>query len=139
MKFRIKSISDWKDISDALIANFPRKIVGLVGSLGAGKTSLVKSISTALKIEDEVTSPTYSIVQEYGEYPNKIIHMDLYRINSFDELLDIGIEEYLHNNALKIIEWPQILIESITDLDYTLISIDVLESGERIVNIEEVN
>jgi tRNA threonylcarbamoyladenosine biosynthesis protein TsaE len=80
----------------------------LHGEMGSGKTTLVKSIVTELGIDTLVTSPTFSIVNEYGESEkNKIYHFDLYRLKNEAEALDIGFEEYLTSGKLCLIEWPE--------------------------------
>ncbi len=79
----------------------------LHGQMGSGKTTLVKSIVTELGIDSPVTSPTFSIVNEYGPEENKVYHFDLYRLKNEGEALDIGFEEYLASGKLCLIEWPE--------------------------------
>ncbi|TDX50955.1 tRNA (adenosine(37)-N6)-threonylcarbamoyltransferase complex ATPase subunit type 1 TsaE [Orenia marismortui] len=80
-------------------------IVCLQGDLGAGKTNLAKGICAGLGVKGEITSPTYTIVNEYRGRM-KVNHMDLYRIRKEDELYDLGFEEYLYGDGVTIIEWP---------------------------------
>lgn len=83
-------------------------IVLLCGDLGAGKTNFVKGIVSALNGNDnEVTSPTFTLVNEYFAGGKKIYHFDLYRIEKQEELYNIGIEEYLYSDAICFIEWPE--------------------------------
>lgn len=83
-------------------------IVLLRGDLGAGKTAFVKAIVWALGgKQDSVTSPTFTIVNEYLVNSKTIYHFDLYRINDINELYNIGIEEYLYSNGVCFIEWPE--------------------------------
>lgn len=85
------------------------KVTCLYGKLGAGKTSLLKELLTHFEIEDEVNSPTYSIVNQYwSPQYGTINHFDLYRIESPIELLDLGFQEYLDSQNYCFIEWPQI-------------------------------
>lgn len=80
-------------------------IVCLQGDLGSGKTNLAKGICAGLGVKDEVTSPTYKIINEYrGKM--KVNHMDLYRIHREDELYELGFEDYLYSDGVTIIEWP---------------------------------
>ncbi|MBM7624046.1 tRNA (adenosine(37)-N6)-threonylcarbamoyltransferase complex ATPase subunit type 1 TsaE [Sporohalobacter salinus] len=80
-------------------------IICLQGNLGAGKTCLAKGLLKGLDVEEEVTSPTYTLVNEYeGRLP--AYHIDLYRISDHRELYDIGFEEYLYGEGVTIIEWP---------------------------------
>ena len=79
----------------------------LHGEMGSGKTTLVKSIVNKLGVDSLVTSPTFSIVNEYGEEENTVYHFDLYRLKNEAEALDIGFEEYLTSGMLCLIEWPE--------------------------------
>ena len=81
-------------------------VIALQGELGAGKTTFVQGLARALGITRPVTSPTFTLVGEYPGGRLPLIHMDLYRLRSPDDLLVIGFPEYLERNALVAIEWP---------------------------------
>lgn len=82
----------------------PSDVVSLSGDLGAGKTALVQGIAAAFGVEDRVTSPSFTIVHEYkGRFP--LVHIDVYRLNSFQEVIDLGFEELLDTTAVVMIEW----------------------------------
>ena len=85
-----------------------RGVVLLIGDLGAGKTTLTKGIVEGLGVSpaDEVTSPTYTIVHEYGD-PTRVYHVDLYRLDTEQEVRALGFEELLERNALILIEWGE--------------------------------
>jgi tRNA threonylcarbamoyladenosine biosynthesis protein TsaE len=84
----------------------PGDVISLSGDLGAGKTVFVQGLATALGVEAPVTSPTFTIVHEYeGRYP--VTHMDVYRLDSFQEVLDLGFEELLDPGAILIVEWGE--------------------------------
>lgn len=106
------------------------------GDLGAGKTTFIKVICQQLNVEDSVTSPTYSLVNEYSYMDakiaiiNQLYHLDLYRLQQIEEALDIGIEEYLYNDSYCFIEWAQI-IEPILPTEAVTIRIEMLEDGRR--------
>lgn len=100
----------------------------LEGNLGAGKTTFVKELCALLQIpEQQLSSPTFAIVNEYQTLQNKkVYHFDLYRIKNFEELLDIGIDEYLAEDSLSLVEWPEILVPYLED-NYALLQIEHTE------------
>lgn len=98
-----------------------------VGNLGAGKTTLIKILANKLYIQDSISSPTFSYVNEYD---GKIFHFDCYRLRSLEEALDFGIEEYLDSGKPCWIEWPQI-VEPILPAPYLEINIEHSENISR--------
>ena len=89
-------------------------IVLLYGDLGAGKTTFVKGILKGFQFADEVTSPTFSLINEYNA-DKKIIHIDCYREKEIERWISIGIEDYFNQSNIVIIEWPEILETIIPD------------------------
>jgi len=84
------------------------RIFAFFGDLGSGKTTFIKALCNELDVIDIVSSPTFSLINEYrNEAGDTIYHMDFYRINSINEALDIGIEDYLTANHYCFIEWPE--------------------------------
>ncbi|MFT4022945.1 MAG: tRNA (adenosine(37)-N6)-threonylcarbamoyltransferase complex ATPase subunit type 1 TsaE [Flavihumibacter sp.] len=81
--------------------------VGLYGPMGAGKTTLVHALCDALGVKDAVSSPTFSIINEYGAGGSAIYHIDCYRLNSEAEAIDAGVEECLYSGAWCFVEWPE--------------------------------
>ena len=86
---------------------------------------------------DEVSSPTYSIVNEYDTENGKVYHFDLYRMSSIEEVYDIGIEEYLYNGFLNIIEWADVYLPELYDTPYHQLNIEEKE-GKRYVKFETI-
>lgn len=111
----ISSLEEWQSIAHRVAAELKHPILLLKGNLGAGKTTFTQYLLKELGSKDKVTSPTYSIVNEYNSPEGKIFHFDLYRLDEVDEVYDIGIEEYLGSGRLSIIEWPEIFEEEIYD------------------------
>lgn len=86
----------------------PNKIFAFSGDLGAGKTTFINALCKQLGVRESVTSPTYSIIQEYGAADNKVIyHIDLYRLKSDREAMDAGIEDCILSDEICMIEWPE--------------------------------
>ena len=110
----LESLKDTKNLGIELAKKIQQRknreafIVFLVGDLGTGKTTLVKEIIHALGVNDQIKSPTFTIIEPYENTLANIYHMDLYRINNSSELESIGLEEYLNEpNAIIFIEWPE--------------------------------
>lgn len=103
-------------ISDHIIEkglNF--KIWIFDGEMGAGKTTLIKSICKNLGVMDEVSSPTFSIVNEYKTVDGKTVyHFDFYRVKSIEEVYDIGVEDYFYSGNICLVEWPEKIKEILT-------------------------
>jgi tRNA threonylcarbamoyladenosine biosynthesis protein TsaE len=112
------------------------KIFVFYGNLGAGKTTLIKTLCHQLGYHSEVTSPTFSLVNHYKTPDIDIYHMDLYRLKDEEEALEIGIEEYLYSGAYCFIEWPQVIIPLIDEIYYK-VQIETLENLSRKIDIEK--
>lgn len=129
MQFNIKNINDWQNVVDSILPELKHNILLLKGNLGAGKTTFTQFLIKNLGSKDEVNSPTYSIVNEYNSPKGKIYHFDLYRLKNIEEVYDIGIEEYLDNAFLCIIEWPEVYEDELYGLNYHSMSIN--NTGEN--------
>ena len=132
MQFTIHQLEEWKDIVNQIIPNLQHNILLLKGNLGAGKTTFSQFLLKELGSSDEISSPTYSIVNEYDTPKGKVFHFDLYRLKSVEEAYDFGIEEYLDNGYLSIIEWPEIYTDELEGYDFHEMIIINTESGREI-------
>lgn len=112
----------------------PDQVLLFNGNLGTGKTTLITEIVKFLNSEDRVSSPTFSLVNEYQTPQFPIFHFDLYRIKEESELFDFGFEEYLDREALVLIEWPEIA-ESFLPEDTIEFKIDYTEAGGRTIEV----
>ncbi len=106
------------------------KIFLFYGDMGAGKTTFIKSLCECLGAKENVTSPTFSIVNEYRGDTNKIYHFDFYRLKKQDEALDMGYEEYFYSGHYCFIEWPE-KISSLLPEHYIRVDIQVLSNNQR--------
>jgi len=107
-----------KDIVNHLTES---KIILFYGEMGAGKTTLIKEICRQFGVNETMSSPTFSVVNEYQTSDKKTIyHFDLYRIKSVEECFDLGMEEYLYSNNYCFIEWPEVALPLLPDKYYSL-------------------
>lgn len=110
MNFQIDHEDALSDAASAILKFAGNEMVFLFeGEMGAGKTTLIKSICRQLGMNDTASSPTYSIVNEYAYPAGKIYHFDFFRIKDESEALDIGFEEYLTSGYYCFIEWPEMI------------------------------
>ena len=112
--------------------NINHNVVLICGEMGAGKTTLIKELLSLMNVVDNVSSPTFSIINEYSTDKNEIIyHMDLYRIEDISELDNIGFFEYLESGKTCLIEWGE-MIEEMIDSEYNKFTI-ATEDNLRII------
>ena len=130
------SLEDLSEIAKELIASAKNKTLLFYGQMGVGKTTLIKEICKALKVQDNISSPTFSLVNEYQTIDNaKVFHFDFYRITDEEEALDMGIEDYLYNNDWCLIEWPE-NIENLLPLDAVEIHLSILDDNKRNIQLK---
>ena len=105
------------------------------GPMGAGKTTLISALCRKWNVKDQVSSPTFSIVNEYETYSkNLLFHFDFYRLNSIEEALDIGVEEYLDSGNICLIEWGERIKSLLPDNKY-IVEIALNEDDFRTLKI----
>jgi len=124
--------SELQEIARKLISNFSElKVWCFYAEMGAGKTTLIKNICEELQVVDEMSSPTFSIVNEYeSQKMETIYHFDFYRLNDLEEAVNIGIEDYLFSGNLCLLEWPEI-IEPLLPDEYLKININLVGDNAR--------
>lgn len=114
------------------------KIQVFKGDLGAGKTTMIKSIAKEFGIEDRVSSPTFSLVNEYWNDKGEVFyHFDFYRVEDPAEVLEIGVEEYFYSGKHCWIEWAE-NIPGYLPLDFVLIEIEIQEKGNRKITLKQI-
>ena len=109
--FEINNIEELSKVSDLLLDwREKSNIIAFYGTMGAGKTTLVKNLCQKLGVNDEVNSPTFALVNEYQtETFDSIFHFDFYRIKNLEEVFDIGYEDYFYGGSLCLLEWPELI------------------------------
>jgi len=138
MNVPVKDTSELKGAAEKLIAFAgDEKIFLFYGDMGAGKTTFIQSICEVLGVYELVTSPTFSIVNEYSGANGKLYHFDFYRLKKQEEALDMGYEEYFYSGSHCFIEWP----EKIPDLlpeHYIRVDIQALSAAERELTFRKI-
>ena len=121
-----------------IITNYMKKFNKLLfsGPLGSGKTTLIKGIMHEIGYNANVSSPTFSLINEYTVKDKMIYHIDLYRINEVDELYEIGFDEYLRSGNTCLIEWPKIAMKMI-DKDFVHIKLKEISKTKRSLEIKK--
>ncbi|MEH6537822.1 MAG: tRNA (adenosine(37)-N6)-threonylcarbamoyltransferase complex ATPase subunit type 1 TsaE [Psychroserpens sp.] len=116
-------INDIDAVAKQILDHVNSKTILFYGAMGVGKTTLIKSLAKSLGSTDDVTSPTFSIVNEYGVKDASIYHFDLYRIKDEEEALNFGFEDYLYTSNWVFIEWPEnaknLLPENVNSIEIT--------------------
>lgn len=107
------------------------RIFAFYGEMGAGKTTLIKELCHQLGVTGTTSSPTFAIVNEYTGTNGPIYHFDFYRINSIDEAIKIGFDDYLYSNAYCFIEWPEKVDELLKSEDFVRVTITTHPNNAR--------
>lgn len=123
------SLQDIEQIAKKIVTLSKHKVILFEGEMGAGKTTLIQAIARHLGVVQAMSSPTFSLVNEY-EYDDKLLyHFDLFRIKDIDEAYGIGIEEYLDSGNFCFIEWPDKIMSIL--LDYHSVVLEVVDPETR--------
>ena len=136
---KITSINGLKAAAANLIKHFPEhRIFALYGKMGAGKTTFIQAICGTLGSEDNVTSPTFALINEYNTPDlSSIFHFDFYRIENLEEAYDLGYEDYLYSGSYCFIEWPE-MIESLLPDNIIEVKIETQEDESRIISANAI-
>ncbi len=136
-QFVVHSKEELKKVAEELVPLINhRPVVTFKGKMGAGKTTLIKELCKVLQVTDNVTSPTFALVNEYATMSGKpIYHFDFYRINNTEEIYDLGYEEYLYSGNFCFIEWPE-QAEDVLLPDVLKVIIEVDSKNRRIIKID---
>ncbi len=113
----------------------PGDVVAFLGDLGAGKTAFTRGLARGLGIPDAVTSPTYTIVNEYPQGRLPLFHFDMYRLHDADELFDLGWEDYLERGGVCAVEWSEHVTDALEDPITVSIRKDPNEENTRYITV----
>ena len=131
------TLSEIDTIAEKILPHLQSKVVILKGGMGFGKTTLIKALVRALGSTDNVSSPTFSLVNSYEGANDKIYHFDFYRIKNEEEAFDIGFEEYLYSGDWCFIEWAE-RVEKYLPETYTIVELIQIDKNHRKLRISEL-
>ena len=129
------SLQHLPEIAKEVLQFAEHKVLLFYGEMGVGKTTLIKEIVKQLGVLDTVSSPTFSLVNEYHTKNEEIVyHFDFYRVDNEEEAMDMGIEEYLYSNNWCLVEWPN-KVENLLPLKSVIITITTNSSQQRTIEL----
>lgn len=136
MKYLVKNEVELPGVAARLIQDIGQKrVVLFYGQMGAGKTTLIKELCLAIGVDDTVTSPTFSIVNEYHDnVGDSVYHFDFYRIEDETEVLDLGYEDYFFSGSYCFIEWPEKIPNLLPD-NTVKVDVEVDQNNNRLISI----
>jgi len=139
MTIELNSITELNSAAKALF-NFSgdSKIFVFEGEMGAGKTTFIKTVCEELGVRDVVSSPTFSIVNEYETPDSTVYHFDFYRIKNIREAYDIGYEEYFYSGNICLIEWPERVAELLPE-NYIRVEITAISPERRVFTFSKIS
>ncbi|RXP57084.1 tRNA (adenosine(37)-N6)-threonylcarbamoyltransferase complex ATPase subunit type 1 TsaE [Lutibacter sp. HS1-25] len=131
------TLDQLSEVAKEVISHAENKVMLFYGEMGVGKTTLIKEIAKQLGVLDNVSSPTFSLVNEYySEENEKVYHFDFYRINKEEEAMDMGVEEYFYSNCWCLVEWPN-KVENLLPLK--AVTINITANNNQLRTIELIN
>ena len=140
MEYRSNSPLETEALGERLAAHLhPGDVIAYTGDLGAGKTAFTRGLARGLGVTDRVTSPTFTIVNEYEGGRLPLFHFDMYRLGSADELFDIGWEDYLCRGGVCAVEWSENIADA---LEEDAVRVDIRRGAsdqERVITIAGVS
>ena len=136
---KINSLDELEIAAKELITAFSNdRVFAFYGKMGAGKTTFIQSICRALGSEDNVTSPTFALINEYNTANlDSIFHFDFYRIKDIEEAYDLGYEDYIYSGSYCLIEWPE-MIDSLLPEKMVKVKIEVQDDDTRLITAQEI-
>ncbi len=130
------SLLDIDNVAKTILKDVHSKIILFKGSMGSGKTTLIKAIVKNLNSQDVVSSPTFALMNEYNSITCKIYHYDFYRIKKLEEALDIGFDEFLEEDCWNLIEWPDLIV-GLLPQEYVEIELNKVTDTKRSLSLKK--
>jgi len=129
---QIEDLSALPNTARQLLTSFPdERVFAFYGAMGAGKTTFIKALCRELGSQDNITSPSFALINEYSTHTGAVIyHFDFYRIKKLEEAYDLGYEDYIYSGNYCFIEWPE-MIESLLPEGIVQVKIHETENGGR--------
>ena len=124
------NLSELDSVAKNLIDSLSTKIIRIDGVMGSGKTTLISSVCKQLNIQDEISSPTFSIVNTYSSPKGPVYHFDFYRLKNSNEVYDFGLEEYLDSGHFCFLEWAEKITPHLPE-DYDHFNLEVMSNNLR--------
>ena len=131
----IYNLEEIKKAAKFIIDNAAHKVILFKGEMGGGKTTLIRALTKAIGSDDLVSSPTFSIVNEYHFDRGSIFHFDMYRIDNENEIINIGFDEYLEFGSWVFIEWPE-KIPNLLPEKFSKLHINIIDNNNRKLTLE---
>ncbi|MDX1284823.1 MAG: tRNA (adenosine(37)-N6)-threonylcarbamoyltransferase complex ATPase subunit type 1 TsaE [Draconibacterium sp.] len=134
---KVNSLEELYGVAEQLVNSFKNeRVFSFYGKMGAGKTTFIQAVCKVLGSDDNVTSPTFAIINEYNTAElDSIFHFDFYRIKDIEEAFDLGYEDYIYSGSYCLIEWPE-MIEPLLPENMVKVKIEVQEDGTRIISAQ---
>ena len=129
------SLSEINEACKFIFKNSNSKIILFEGDLGTGKTTLIKNLCYELGSADNVSSPTFPILNIYDNKKNKIYHADLYRVKNINDLNEIGFFDIINTNDWLFVEWPKKIIDLI-DKPFSIVNINIKDDNKRKIELK---
>ena len=139
MELKVSGLDELPEAAAQLLEHAGHhRIFLFYGEMGAGKTTLIKSLCNLLEVEDTVSSPTFSIVNEYSGNKGTVYHFDFYRIKTESEALDLGYEDYFYSGNYCFIEWPEKIPNLLPD-EFVELKLLQTSQNERVIKVKVAN
>lgn len=136
---KVTSVEELQSVAEELVNAFSAdRVFAFYGKMGAGKTTFIQSICRVLGSEDNVTSPTFALINEYNTAQlESIFHFDFYRIKELEEAYDLGYEDYIYSGSYCLIEWPE-MIEPLLPDNIVEVKIEVQDDESRVITAARI-